>query len=528
MRKALTITKANDLYLVSMLLLVTLGALAQQVHFSLGLILTEILCIFLPAWVMLRWQKVEVKSSARLRWPGWGVALLSLLLGVAAWQVGTVLDGLMAQLLGYNPGISPSALPQTAGQSVWFFIALAIFPPLCEEFLFRGVLMRSWQRKSTRAALWAGSLLFVFYHLRLQGLVGLIPVAFLLTYLVLRSNSLVSGILAHFANNTLAALVTILAIQQPDLKLPFPSLPAAGIGLVVLIAGIWLLRRMTPAPEPFEPGVEPPEPKAKGIIRTAPRTRTVMPLILTGFIYLFMAGSELVGGKYPELLADGNLALSKPALSQSLRLDYEVRNPLDALIGSAECTLIPVEMQVKLDCSKTAEGYQTQVGSSYWASESYTQHWSATWLGVSYGLDDYRVEYSGDNSSRTYWLEKQDSGLLIKIETPDANHSINLIYSTLVEEEWPWRLMGMQFRPGLVKKAVFIAPLRFQPDLNINGPSTHNLAVSVIGADFVRTPAGNFVAWKVKVGDEGTAWYEVQAPHRLIKLQGQFETLVLK
>jgi membrane protease YdiL (CAAX protease family) len=528
MRKALTITKANDLYLVSLLLLLTVGAVAQQVHFSLGLILTEILCIFLPAWWMLRWQKVEIKTSARLRWPGWGVALLSLLLGLAAWQVGTVLDGLMAQLLGYTPGISPSALPQTAGQSVLFFIALAVFPPLCEEFLFRGVLIRSWERKSARVAMIAGAMLFAFYHLRLQGLVGLIPVAFLLTYLVLRSNSLVSGILAHFANNTLAALVTILAIQQPDLKLPFPSLPAAGIGLVVLIAGVWLLRRITPAPEPFQPGVEQPEPKAKGIVRTAPHTRTLMPLILTGIIYLFMAGYELVGSKYPDLLAEGKLVLSQPVLSQPLKLEYEVRNPLDAPIGMAECTLTPMEMQVKLDCSKTAEGYQTQVGSSYWASESYSEQWSATWLGVAYGLDAYRVEYNGENSSRIYWLEKQDSGLLIKIETPDANHSINLIYSTLVEEEWPWRLMGLEFQPALARKAVFISPLSYQPDLNISGPSTHDLAVTVIGADFVRTPAGNFIAWKVKVGDEGTAWYEVQAPHRLIKLETQFETLVLK
>jgi len=75
---------------------------------------------------------------------------------------------------------------------------------------------------------------------------------------------------------------------------------------------------------------------------------------------------------------------------------------------------------------------------------------------------------------------------------------------------------------------MFISPLRYQPDLNISGPSTHELAVTVIGADFVRTPAGNFVAWKVKVGDEGTAWYEVQPPHRLIKLETQFEILVLK
>ena len=127
-----------------------------------------------------------------------------------------------------------------------------------------------------------------------------------------------------------------------------------------------------------------------------------------------------------------------------------------------------------LTCSKTVQGYQTQVGSSFWASESYSEQWSATWLGVAYGLDDYRVEYNGENSSRTYWLEKQDSGLLIKIETPDTSHSINLIYSTLVEEEWPWRLMGMKFRSGLGKKPVFISPLSYQPDLNISGPSTHN------------------------------------------------------
>ena len=114
--------------------------------------------------------------------------------------------------------------------------------------------MRSWERKSARVALIAGAMLFAFYHLRLQGMFGLLPVAFLLTYLVLRSNSLVSGILAHFANNALAALYAILAIQQPDLKLPFPSLPAAGVGLVVLIGGVWLLRRITPAPEKFEPG----------------------------------------------------------------------------------------------------------------------------------------------------------------------------------------------------------------------------------------------------------------------------------
>jgi hypothetical protein len=88
--------------------------------------------------------------------------------------------------------------------------------------------------------------------------------------------------------------------------------------------------------------------------------------------------------------------------------------------------------------------------------------------------------------------------------------------------------MGLEFQTGRIRKAVFLAPLRYQPDLQINGPSTHNLAVSVIGADFVRTSDGYIPAWKVKVGDEATAWYEVQAPHRLLRLEGAYEWLVLK
>ena len=188
--------------------------------------------------------------------------------------------------------------------------------------------------------------------------------------------------------------------------------------------------------------MEPPEPKSRGIVRTAPRTRVLMPLILTAFIYLFMAGYELVGGKYPELLVEGNRGPSKPGLSQPLRLDYEVRNPLDAPIGTAQCTLTPVEIQVKLDCSKTAEGDQTQVGSSDWASGELHPTLVRRLDGGILRPGRLPPGYSGENSSRTYWLEKQDSGLLIKIETPDTSHSINLIYSTLVEEEWPWRLMG--------------------------------------------------------------------------------------
>jgi hypothetical protein len=42
------------------------------------------------------------------------------------------------------------------------------------------------------------------------------------------------------------------------------------------------------------------------------------------------------------------------------------------------------------------------------------------------------------------------------------------------------------------------------------------------------TPAGNFVAWRVKIGERQTAWYEADPPHRLLKYDDGMHVWLLK
>jgi hypothetical protein len=42
----------------------------------------------------------------------------------------------------------------------------------------------------------------------------------------------------------------------------------------------------------------------------------------------------------------------------------------------------------------------------------------------------------------------------------------------------------------------------------------------------VTTPAGRFTAWRVSVGEE-TAWYDVAAPHALVKYDDGFLVYLL-
>ena len=69
MKNALSILKANRLYLLTMLLIIIIGSFIQFYSLGWGLIGTEILLIFLPAYIYLKRNKVNMRKSLRLRWP---------------------------------------------------------------------------------------------------------------------------------------------------------------------------------------------------------------------------------------------------------------------------------------------------------------------------------------------------------------------------------------------------------------------------------------------------------------------------
>jgi sodium transport system permease protein len=87
-------------------------------------------------------------------------------------------------------------------------LAVALAPAICEEVLFRGVLVRGLAtRFFPLAAVLAGALVFSLYHLRIVQLVPTFSLGLMLGYLALRADSALPGMLAHFLNNTIALLV---------------------------------------------------------------------------------------------------------------------------------------------------------------------------------------------------------------------------------------------------------------------------------------------------------------------------------
>ena len=105
--------------------------------------------------------------------------------------------------------------------------------------------------------------------------------------------------------------------------------------------------------------------------------------------------------------------------------------------------------------------------------------------------------------------------------------TLSLPANALLEGEWPWRLSALDFNLGMSWKATLAWPNRWSAQDQRNVPTAQDIVLTVQGAEPIATPAGNFIAWKVKVGNQ-TAWYDADFPHTLLRYDNGLVSYLLK
>ena len=528
--RPLSISSANVLYLGSMTLVVGLGSFLQARSIAWGLLLTELALILLPALVVTKLQRLDATAVLRWRWPGWRVALLGLVIGFAAWPVSVLVDGVSAGLLGYTPPSPFVTMPADPLTLIAFFVALAVAAPVCEEVLFRGYLLSAYGRCRPAVAITAVSLLFAFYHLRLQGLPAVVLLGFVLTVLAWRSNSLMPSILAHVAINAPAAALVIVSLAAPQaLSSGSPFVVALSafqlISPVVLLAALFLFHRSTRRTQ-AEPVVPQTADKADS------RLMRVAPLLGAAILYVVFAGLELVSGRFPGVLAESSLQLQTAPWQQPAHLTYDIRNVQDETAGHAACAITPGAEVVDFDCGVEQEAFEVKLANSYYASGAYTAHARGQWQAGSMRVSaiEYRFTNADGESSASVWRDGDDktNSLLVSIDGgPDEPLAVP--DDALFDLEGMWRLSALPFdRTGYFgSRVTFVTPSRWSEEHQRMQPQAEPRVVSVKGQERITVPAGTFIAWRVAL-DKGVYWYDARAPHHLLRFDsGYGTTLVL-
>ncbi|HZJ56646.1 MAG TPA: type II CAAX endopeptidase family protein [Clostridia bacterium] len=91
-------------------------------------------------------------------------------------------------------------------------LAIGVVPAVVEEFLFRGLILRGYERFGAKMAIVMTGILFGMLHLQLMSIPSIILVGIIISYVVYRTNSIIAGMIYHFIHNSIA--VVFLFIQN--------------------------------------------------------------------------------------------------------------------------------------------------------------------------------------------------------------------------------------------------------------------------------------------------------------------------
>ena len=261
-KKTLSILETNILYLIVGFALITLGAKAQSKEVYTGLLITEYLIILLPTLLYLKLKGYSVKENLRLNKISLKQALLVVLIVIFSYPVAVFFNFIGIIVLSKFTETRANLVPIPSGLMEYLigFIVIALTPGICEEAMFRGMIMSSYNSLGKRKAIIYSAILFGLFHFNLQNLLGPIYLGILFGIIAYKTNSLFPTIIGHTINNAIALTIGYFFTKGElgmEISMDTGNVPPGGemvqgllgMGLIALIFGfvVYRLIRLLPA-----------------------------------------------------------------------------------------------------------------------------------------------------------------------------------------------------------------------------------------------------------------------------------------
>jgi sodium transport system permease protein len=218
-----------------------------------GIIMSQVLLLGVPALVFCLVGRHDLRKTLALR-PAPPRAFLAALLVILGgiplgWTVAWLQSFVLSIPVEYLQALEQMVTAGDTRRLLFLLLAVALTPAVCEELVFRGVLLQGLGRSMTMArTVVVSALIFGAFHLSFETAVRFLPTVWLgllLAFVVWHTRSLYTGMLMHFVNN--AAVVVL--VSTPMLREQFsdpsgqPPWLLVAIAPLVLWAGLRLLPR---------------------------------------------------------------------------------------------------------------------------------------------------------------------------------------------------------------------------------------------------------------------------------------------
>ena len=234
-----------------------LGSAFQGSMGERGLLFSEILLLAVPAVAFAVLGPYDARHTLALRRPSGRTLAAALLIALGGIPLGWLIGWLQLQAFPGAAealsGLEKLVTATDARRALWLLVLVALTPAICEELVFRGVLLQSLGRELPMArAVATSALVFGAFHLSGETAIRLLPTAWiglLMGIVVWHARSIFASMLMHFVNNGIVVLI----LWQPEVRRFLldgerPATIPLVLGPVLLGVGLWLLPRRGTAP----------------------------------------------------------------------------------------------------------------------------------------------------------------------------------------------------------------------------------------------------------------------------------------
>ena len=171
-----------------------------------SVVILQLMIFLLPGAVWCKWSGDGYVKGLRLKLPRPRTFLLILsgavLMISGGLLLGTVFGGL--ESLSDNFSLYDTFISKTDGSlssSLYLFVAYAILPAICEEFVFRGILCHEYENGGVLRAVVFSSVFFALLHFNPINILTYLFSGVVLALILYASRSLIGAMLTHFLYN---------------------------------------------------------------------------------------------------------------------------------------------------------------------------------------------------------------------------------------------------------------------------------------------------------------------------------------
>ena len=175
--------------------------------------LVEVVVFLLPVFLLVGISK-KAEQPVNLRLGGFTrkaipfVIFMSLLASVASFLLNCI-EVAIFNLPSYQTGGYASSMMSSSG--LVLFIAIALMPAICEEFMFRGGILGAFEKKGTVAAILVSAVSFALVHGNIRNFLGLLLAGAIYAYLVYTLKSIWPAVIAHLLNNVYYIVISYIS-----------------------------------------------------------------------------------------------------------------------------------------------------------------------------------------------------------------------------------------------------------------------------------------------------------------------------